>query len=276
MKKVLGAYDLLMLGIGGVIGGGVFVLTGAAAHDHAGPAVVLSYMIASLTSMVTGLCYTEFAVEVPIAGSAYNYVSMTFGEFAGFLCGCNLALELTISAAAVARGWTSYVATLFHAPPNALRVPMGVVSLDFPAAILTASIVALLVYGMKETARFNTAVTVVSLAVVGFVIVVGGFAVDADNWQPFAPNGVSGVLAGASVVFFSFVGFDTVATCAEEVKNPGRDLPIGIMGEAAGGLGMGGWFTRQLVKKYTRTHNVMSCFEQSNEEDNNIMILIKM
>ena len=230
MKKVLGAKDLLMLGVGGVIGGGVFVLTGAAAHDHAGPAVVFSYVVASATSMVTGLCYTEFAVEVPVAGSAYNYVAMTFGEFAGFLCGCNLALELTISAAAVARGWTSYVATLFHASPDALRVSMGSITLDFPAATLVAAIIALLVVGMKETARFNTVVTLVSLAVVGFVIVVGGLAVEPANWTPFAPNGVSGVLAGASVVFFSFVGFDTVATCAEEVKCPGRDLPIGIMG----------------------------------------------
>ena len=121
MKKTLTALDLLLLGVGGVIGAGVFVLTGAAAHDHAGPAVVLSYVAASVTSMITALCYTEFAVEVPGAGSAYNYVAMTFGEFMGFLAGCNLALELTISAAAVARGWTSYVSTMFGAGPNALR-----------------------------------------------------------------------------------------------------------------------------------------------------------
>ena len=125
MKKCLTAADLILLGVGGVIGGGVFVLTGAAAHDHAGPAVVVSYVLASLTSMITGLCYTEFAVETPVAGSAYNFVSMSFGEFAGYLCGCNLALELTIAAAAVARGWTSYVATLFHASPDALRIRVG-------------------------------------------------------------------------------------------------------------------------------------------------------
>ena len=232
MKKVLGAFDLLLLGVGGVVGGGVFVLTGAAAHDHAGPAVVLSYVIASLTSMITGLCYTEFAVETPVAGSAYNYVSQSFGEFAGFLCGCNLALELTISAAAVARGWTSYVATLFHAPPDALRVHLadGRVSLDLPAAALVILVSALLILGARETARFNAVVTAVSLAVVGLVIVAGGLYVDADNWTPFAPRGLAGVLSGASVVFFSFVGFDTVATCAEETRDPGRDLPIGIMG----------------------------------------------
>lgn len=179
---------------------------------------------------MTGLCYTEFAVEVPIAGSAYNYVAMTFGEFGGFLCGCNLALELTISAAAVARGWTSYVATTIGLSPNALRVPMGALALDIPALCLTALIIALLCVGIKETARFNFIVTVVSLLAVAFVIVAGAFEVKPENWTPFAPGGVSGVLAGASVVFFSFVGFDTVATCAEEVANPGRDLPIGILG----------------------------------------------
>jgi APA family basic amino acid/polyamine antiporter len=226
MKKCLTAADLLLLGVGGVIGGGVFVLTGAAAHDHAGPAVVISYVLASLTSMITGLCYTEFAVETPVAGSAYNFVSMAFGEFAGYLCGCNLALELTIAAAAVARGWTSYVATLFHASPDALRIRIGrgahddergssssFVELDFAAAALVALVTALLAYGMKETARFNTSVTAISLLVIFFVITFGGARVEKENWTPFAPGGVEGVLAGASVVFFSFVGFDTVATC---------------------------------------------------------------
>ena len=244
MKKCLTATDLLLLGVGGVVGGGVFVLTGAAAHDHAGPAVVISYILASLTSMITGLCYTEFAVETPVAGSAYNFVALAFGEFAGYLCGCNLALELTIAAAAVARGWTSYMATLFHAHPDALRIQIVggddiddvdnqntmSIKLDFPSAILVAMTTALLAYGMKETAKFNAVVTIVSLAVIGFVIIAGGLAVDSDNWTPFAPNGINGILAGASVVFFSFVGFDTVATCAEEVADPGRDLPIGIMG----------------------------------------------
>ena len=230
MKKCLTAADLILLGVGGVIGGGVFVLTGAAAHDHAGPAVVVSYVLASLTSMITGLCYTEFAVETPVAGSAYNFVSMSFGEFAGYLCGCNLALELTIAAAAVARGWTSYVATLFHASPDALRIRVGSVELDLAAAALVALVTALLAYGAKETARFNASVTAVSLLVIFFVITLGGLSVERENWTPFAPGGVEGVLAGASVVFFSFVGFDTVATCAEETRDPGRDLPIGILG----------------------------------------------
>ena len=235
-----------MLGVGGVIEGGVFVLTGAAAHDHAGPAVLISYLVASATSAVTGLCYTEFACEAPVAGASYVYVSMCFGEFAGYLCGCNLGLELTISAAAVARGWTSYVATLFLAPPDALRVRIGkrralrrsssssngggVAPLDLPAAFVVAFITCVLIFGMKDSARFNTAVTAVSLAVIAFVLVAGGTEVNVDNWTPFAPNGAGGILAGASVVFFSFVGFDTVATCAEELADRGRDLPVGIMG----------------------------------------------
>ena len=247
LRKDLDARDLLMLGVGGVIGGGVFVLTGAAAHDHAGPAVLISYLVASATSAVTGLCYTEFACEAPVAGASYVYVSMCFGEFAGYLCGCNLGLELTISAAAVARGWTSYVATLFLAPPDALRVRIGEtpsassnassssnggggVALDLPAAFVVAFITCVLIFGMKDSARFNTAVTAVSLAVIAFVLVAGGTEVNVDNWTPFAPNGAGGILAGASVVFFSFVGFDTVATCAEECADPGRDLPVGIMG----------------------------------------------
>lgn len=244
LRKDLDARDLLMLGVGGVIGGGVFVLTGAAAHDHAGPAVLISYLVASATSAVTGLCYTEFACEAPVAGASYVYVSMCFGEFAGYLCGCNLGLELTISAAAVARGWTSYVATLFLAPPDALRVRVGETrgnassndassssyALDLPAAFIVAFITCVLMLGMKDSARFNTAVTAVSLAVIAFVIVAGGTEVNVDNWTPFAPNGAGGILAGASVVFFSFVGFDTVATCAEECADPGRDLPVGIMG----------------------------------------------
>ena len=230
LTRCLGAFDLLMLGVGGVIGGGVFVLTGAAAHDHAGPAVVVSYVLASLTSMVTALCYVEFAVECPVAGSAYNFVAQAFGEFAGYVAGCNLGLELTISAAAVARGWTSYVCTLFRADPDALRVRLGGILLDVPAALLVAAVTVMLARGMRNTARFNAAVTVVSLLVIGFVIVFGFAEVEPRNWSPFAPNGLPGVFSGAGVVFFSFVGFDTVATCAEETKNPGRDLPVGIMG----------------------------------------------
>ena len=194
-----------MLGVGGAIGGGGFVLTGAAAHDHAGPAVT-SYVLASLTSMVTALCYVEFAVECPVAGSAYNFVAQAFGEFAGYVAGCNLGLELTISAAAVARGWTSYVCTLFRADPDALRVRLGGILLDVPAALLVAAVTVMLARGMRNTARFNAAVTVVSLLVIGFVIVFGFAEVEPRNWSPFAPNGLPGVFSGAGVVFFSFAG----------------------------------------------------------------------
>ena len=231
LKKVLTRKDLTLLGVGGIVGAGVFVLTGAVAHDHAGPAVVMSYILAASTSAVTGLAYAEFAVSMPVAGSAYNYMMATFGELAAFLTGCNLALELTIASAAVARGWTSYAVALFGGSPNATRLIVwpDVVEIDVVAGAVVAAMTALLVSGAKETAKFNSVVTYISLAVIATVIIAGSTAIDADNWTPFAPNGAAGIISGASVVIFAFVGFDTIATCAEEVANPSADLPFGIL-----------------------------------------------
>lgn len=231
LKKVLTRKDLTLLGVGGIVGAGVFVLTGAVAHDHAGPAVVMSYILAASTSAVTGLAYAEFAVSMPVAGSAYNYMMATFGELAAFLTGCNLALELTIASAAVARGWTSYAVALFGGSPNAARLIVwpDVVEIDVVAGAVVAAMTALLVSGAKETAKFNSVVTYISLAVIATVIIAGSTAIDADNWTPFAPNGAAGIISGASVVIFAFVGFDTIATCAEEVANPSADLPFGIL-----------------------------------------------
>jgi len=232
LKKVLTRLDLTMLGIGGIIGAGVFVLTGAVAHDHAGPAVVFSYIIAASTSAVTGLAYAEFAVAMPVAGSAYNYMFATFGEYAAFLTGCNLALELTIASAAVARGWTSYFMSMFGVRANAARLTIwpDVMELDLIAGLVVAGMTALLVSGAKETAKFNSIVTYVSLVVIAIVIFAGAAEVHHENWSPFAPNGMKGIISGASVVIFAFVGFDTIATCAEEVANPSADLPFGILG----------------------------------------------
>ena len=232
LKKVLTRMDLTMLGIGGIIGAGVFVLTGAVAHDHAGPAVVFSYIIAASTSAVTGLAYAEFAVAMPVAGSAYNYMFATFGEYAAFLTGCNLALELTIASAAVARGWTSYFMSIFGVRANAARLTIwpDVMELDLIAGLVVAGMTALLVSGAKETAKFNSIVTYVSLVVIAIVIFAGAAEVHHENWSPFAPNGMKGIISGASVVIFAFVGFDTIATCAEEVANPSADLPFGILG----------------------------------------------
>jgi APA family basic amino acid/polyamine antiporter len=232
LKKVLTRMDLTMLGIGGIIGAGVFVLTGAVAHDHAGPAVVFSYIIAASTSAVTGLAYAEFAVAMPVAGSAYNYMFATFGEYAAFLTGCNLALELTIASAAIARGWTSYFMSMFGVRANAARLTIwpDVMELDLIAGLVVAGMTALLVSGAKETAKFNSIVTYVSLVVIAIVIFAGAAEVHHENWSPFAPNGMKGIISGASVVIFAFVGFDTIATCAEEVANPSADLPFGILG----------------------------------------------
>ena len=228
---MLGALDLTMLGIGGIIGAGVFVLTGVVAHNDAGPAVVLSYAVAALVALGCALCYTEFAVDMPVTGGAYNYIVHTFGELLAWLVAWNLLLEYTLSVSAVARGFTSYFATAVGLRPDDLRVPVGPVRLDFPALGSIGLLCCLLAYGTRESARFNTAVTGMNLVVICFIMGVGfplGFK--ASNLTPFAPMGARGVFGGASRVFFSFVGFDTLATTAEEVKNPAVDLPIGILG----------------------------------------------
>jgi APA family basic amino acid/polyamine antiporter len=227
---VLGAFDLVVLGIGGVIGAGVFVLTGVAARQFAGPAVVLSYMISAFASLLAALCYTEFAVELPVAGSAYNYIAVVYGELPAFLVGCDLVLEFTISAAAVARGWTSYAATMVGLNSEALRFGPPAVRIDLLAFALIMAQSGLLCWGIKESSNFNIVINAVNLACIGFVLLVGGSKVERANWHPWAPNGVTGIFAASSIVFFSFVGFDTVATAAEEVRNPGRDLPLGIIG----------------------------------------------
>ena len=232
LRKVLTRMDLTMLGVGGIVGAGVFVLTGAVAHDHAGPAVVFSYALSALTSAVTGLAYAEFAVAMPVAGSAYNYMYATFGEYAAFLTGCNLALELTIASAAIARGWTSYATTAFGIHPTSVRATIfeNFIEIDMIAGLVVFGMTVLLVIGAKETAKFNAVVTYASLLVVAVVLIAGSTEIHPSNWTPFAPNGMRGIISGASVVVFAFVGFDTVATCAEEVANPSADLPFGILG----------------------------------------------
>ena len=225
--------SLRPLPVGGIIGAGVFVLTGVAAREFAGPAVVLSYLLSAFASFLAALCYTEFAVALPVAGSAYNYVAVTYGELPAFLCGCDLVLEYTISAAAVARGWTSYAATLVGLPSEALRVGIGSLRLDFLAVYNIGAQTAILCRGIKESSNFNMVVNAINLLCIAFVLIAGYSHIDTANYKPFAPHGVSGVLSGASICFFSFIGFDTVATAAEEVRNPGRDLPLGIIGSLA-------------------------------------------
>ena len=249
-RKDLDARDLLMLGVGGVIGGGVFVLTGAAAHDHAGPAVLISYLVASATSAVTGLCYTEFACGgVPVAGSSYVYVSMCFGEVAGFLCGCNLGLELTISAAAVARGWTSYVATLFRsAAGRTTRSRGGPESSSAVTHQITpsdaSSAASRLTFPRRSSSRSHVRARLrhegrraVQHRRHGGVL--GRHRLRARRGAPWwtpptgapaRPTASTEIPRGTSVVFFSFVGFDTVATCAEVRGSLDRTYRVGILG----------------------------------------------
>lgn len=236
LKKALGAFDLTMLGIGAIIGTGIFVLTGVAAAEHAGPALVLSFVIAAIACVFAALCYAEFASSVPVSGSAYTYSYATFGELAAWILGWDLVLEYGMAAAAVASGWSGYVQGLLngfgiHLPTvltGAFNPAKGTI-VDLPAVIITMVISCLLIQGIRESARINNIMVVIKVAVVLIFLAVGAFYVKPDNWTPFMPFGFSGVATGAATVFFAFIGFDAVSTAAEEVKNPQRNMPIGII-----------------------------------------------
>ncbi|MBX2859775.1 MAG: amino acid permease [Vampirovibrio sp.] len=236
LKKVLSAFDLTALGVGAVIGAGIFVLTGAASQD-AGPAVTLSFTFAGLACIFAALCYAEFAARIPIAGSAYTYAYASLGELVAWIIGWDLVLEYTIGAATVAQGWSGYISKVFEG--FGLDVPAWLTSLQLGpfdtnpmAAAIIVLLTGLLCIGIKESARFNAVMVAVKLAVVLFIIALGSFYVNPDNWLPggtYFPMGFGGVFTGAATVFFAYIGFDAVSTAAEEVKNPKRDLPIGII-----------------------------------------------
>jgi APA family basic amino acid/polyamine antiporter len=237
LKRSLSAWDLTLLGVGGIIGTGIFVLTGTAAANQAGPAIVLSYLAAGLACGFAALCYAEFASMVPIAGSAYTYAYASLGEIVAWLIGWDLILEYAVGSTTVAIGWSGYMQRLLAgagielplwmtAAPSA-ATPGTLVNL--PAIIIVLVMMVLLVIGVRESARFNAAMVAVKGAAVLFFIAVGVQWVEPANWEPFAPYGTSGVMAAAAVVFFAYIGFDAVSTTAEEAKNPRRDLPIGII-----------------------------------------------
>lgn len=236
LKKTLGPFDLTVLGIGAIIGTGVFVVTGTAAADNAGPALVISFVIAALVCILAALCYSELASTITISGSAYAYSYAAFGEVFGWLMGWALVLEYGLAAASVASGWSAYVQGLLagfniQLPvqlSGAFNAASGQI-VDLPAIIIILLICLLLTRGAKETARFNAIMVFVKIAVILIFVIVGAFYVKPDNWTPFIPFGYSGILSGAALVFFAYIGFDAVATAAEEVKNPQRDLPIGII-----------------------------------------------
>lgn len=236
LKKSLGAFDLTMLGIGAIMGTGIFVLTGVAAALHAGPALVLSFVIAAFACVFAALCYAEFASTVPVSGSAYTYSYAAFGEFVAWMIGWDLILEYGVACAAVASGWSGYAQGLLagfnihlpHALTSAFDVSKGTI-IDLPAVLIIVIITALLMKGTRESASLNTIMVLIKVAVVVLFLVVGVMYVKPENWSPFMPFGFAGVATGAATVFFAFIGFDAVSSAAEEVRNPQRDMPIGII-----------------------------------------------
>ncbi|HEV7516196.1 MAG TPA: amino acid permease [Thermoanaerobaculia bacterium] len=265
LRRVLGPVQLTSLGVGAVIGAGIFVTTGAIAKQTAGPALMLSYVVAGLVCVLAGLCYAEFASMVPVAGSAYTYAYATLGELFAWIIGWDLVLEYAVSAATVANGWSGYFQSVLDVfgwhVPHALAGPM--VSYDpglgrlvatgsvvnLPAVLIVVLVSAVLVVGIRESAGLNTVLVGIKVAAVLFVIGVGAFYVHRANWHPFAPYGLTGLqvfghtllgqsdaggkpigmLAGSALAFFAYIGFDSVSTHSEEAKNPQRDVPIGIL-----------------------------------------------
>ena len=258
LKKVLGPWNLVMLGIGAIIGAGIFATIGTATagdslRPGAGPALVVSLVLTAVVCGFTALCYAEFASMVPVSGSAYTYSYATLGELVAWIIGWDLILEYGIGNVAVAISWSNYFDTLMqglgvHFPrwlvidyrtahakmPEVIAAAphIGPVPIVFnlPAILIVMLLTVLLVWGVKESARFNAVMVGVKCVVLLFFVAVSTKFVKPDNWHPFAPNGFAGIGAGAAAIFFAYIGFDAVSTCAEECKNPKRDMPIGIIG----------------------------------------------
>ncbi|XP_062190098.1 cationic amino acid transporter 5-like [Phragmites australis] len=234
MRRCLTWWDLTWFGFGSVIGAGIFVLTGQEAHDNAGPAIVLSYVASGLSAMLSVFCYTEFAVEIPVAGGSFAYLRVELGDVAAFIAAANLILESIIGTAAVARSWTSYLASLINKPASALRIHTslaeGYNELDPIAVVVIAVTATLAMLSSKGTSRVNWIASAVHVIVIVFVIVAGFLHAKTSNLTPFMPYGVPGVFRAAAIVYFAYGGFDNIATMAEETKNPSRDIPLGLLG----------------------------------------------
>ncbi len=267
LKRSLGAWNLVFLGIGCIIGAGIFVRTGNAAALHAGPAVLISYAIAGIVCAFAGLCYAELASTLPVSGSAYTYSYATIGEFAAWVMGALLLLEYGLAASVVAVGWSGYMVSLLgdlglHIPAE-LTGPMGhhlqkdgvdvlvngapvVFLFNLPAFLVCAALAVLLCIGVSESAKFNNAIVAIKVTVLVAFILVGGFIILTNlpaytpNWDPFIPPptgkdgefGWSGILRAASIVFFAYIGFEAVSTAGQEAKDPAKDMPFGIIGIA--------------------------------------------
>jgi APA family basic amino acid/polyamine antiporter len=262
LRRVLGPVQLTALGVGAVIGAGIFVATGAAAHNVAGPALMISYVVAGMTCVFAALCYAEFASMAPVAGSAYTYAYTTMGELFGWIIGWDLVLEYAVGSATVANGWSSFFQSLLPdglIPKILTRAPIAYDAasghfvrtnslVDLPAVIIVLIVTAVLVKGIQESASFNALMVGIKVAAVLFVILVGVFYIKGENYTPYAPYGWGGLnllgktiwgetvggtpvgmLAGSAIIFFAYIGFDSVSTHAEEAKHPSRDVPIAIV-----------------------------------------------
>lgn len=235
LKKSLNGMDLMLLGIGAIIGTGIFVLTGVAAAKYAGPALMLSFVLSGAACAFAALAYAELAAMIPIAGSAYTFCYAGLGEFVAWIVGWNLILEYTVGASTVAAGWSGYVCGLLKTagitlPKTFTAVPADGGVVNLPAVLIVLFITALLVIGTKESATLNRILVYIKLCAVFIFIALAGPKVNPANWDPFMPFGFNGVATGAAIVFFAYIGFDAVATAAEECKNPNKDLPFGIVG----------------------------------------------
>ena len=267
LKRALGPVNLTALGIGAVIGAGIFVLTGQAAAKYAGPAIVFSFILAGLACAFAGLCYAEFSAMIPVSGSAYTYGYATLGEFVAWIIGWDLILEYLFAASTVAVGWSGYIVSFLKdlgivIPPAFTSAPYNHAApadagwniwrlftegwtstgdvLNVPAMVIVGIITVLLVLGIRESATFNNIIVGIKLIVILAFIAVGLAYINKANWQPFVPPslgpgtfGWGGVLRAAGVIFFAYIGFDAVSTAAQEAKNPQRDMPIGILGSLA-------------------------------------------
>ncbi|GJP49301.1 hypothetical protein CLOM_g8527 [Closterium sp. NIES-68] len=236
LKRSLGWADTISLGVASIIGAGVFVITGVAARDHAGPAVILSYLLSATSALLSALCYTEFAVHLPVAGGAFSYLMVTLGELPAFITVANLLMEYILSNAAAARGLSAYFAGFLGQDPDFFRLPMPAwgITLDFVALGLIMSLSALVAYGTQESSYFNFLASGLSMVAIVIIIVAGFTAGSIANvTTSFAPFGFQGMLDAAALVYFCFIGFDAVTTLAEEVANPAVDLPVGIVGSVA-------------------------------------------
>ena len=237
LKRELKTMDLILLGLGAIVGTGIFVITGTAAAVTAGPALILSFIIAAFSCILSALCYAEFASRIPVSGGAYSYAYTVFGELLGWLVGWLMICEYLLANASVASGWSGYMNGFLDGIglglPIALRSSYNAEAgtyIDLIAILITFVVTYIVIQGAKKALRLNNIMVIVKFALIALFMVVGVFYVKPENWTPFAPFGLKGVASGAAVVFFAFLGFDAVSTAAEETKNPRRDVPRGIIG----------------------------------------------